>query len=75
MCNRHGLSIFSQISQGIEVEVDATTWKTCADATGEKGGEANTIECSKGGLTTKVHAAVEVLGLPVRFAITPGQWG
>jgi len=26
-------------------------------------------------LTTKIHAAVDALGLPVRFAITPGQWG
>jgi len=30
---------------------------------------------SKGGLTTKIHAAVYALGLPIRTAITPGQWG
>jgi transposase len=26
-------------------------------------------------LTTKVQAAVDALGLPIRFTITPGQWG
>ena len=25
-------------------------------------------------MTTKIHAAVDALGLPVRFEITPGQW-
>lgn len=41
-----------------------------------KGGlEAAGIGRSKGGLTTKIHAAVDALGLPVRFTITPGQWG
>lgn len=39
--------------------------------------EINTagIGRSKGGLTTKVHASVDALGLPIRIAITPGQWG
>ncbi|WP_416925308.1 transposase [Tropicimonas sp.] len=26
-------------------------------------------------MTTTFHAAVDALGLPVRFTITPGQWG
>lgn len=26
-------------------------------------------------MTTKIHAAVDALGLPIRFAITPGHWG
>lgn len=26
-------------------------------------------------MTTKIHAAVDALGLPVRFRITPGHWG
>jgi len=26
-------------------------------------------------LTTKIHAAVDALGLPIRFVITPGHWG
>lgn len=25
-------------------------------------------------MTTKIHAAADALGLPVRFEITPGQW-
>lgn len=41
-----------------------------------KGGlEAAGIGRSKGGLTTKIHAAVDALGLPIRTVITPGQWG
>ena len=26
-------------------------------------------------MTTKIHAAVDALGLPIRFTITPGHWG
>ena len=26
-------------------------------------------------MTTKIHAAVDALGLPIRTVITPGQWG
>lgn len=26
-------------------------------------------------MTTKIHVAVDALGLPIRFTITPGQWG
>jgi len=37
--------------------------------------EARAIGRSRGGLTTKIHAAVDALGLPIRTAITPGQWG
>ena len=41
-----------------------------------KGGlEARAIGRSRGGLTTKIHAAVDALGLPLRFEITPGHWG
>ena len=41
-----------------------------------KGGlEARAIGRSHGGLTTKIHAVVDALGLPVRFEITPGHWG
>ncbi|RCW81773.1 DDE family transposase [Paracoccus lutimaris] len=25
-------------------------------------------------MTTKIHAAVDALGLPIRFELTPGQW-
>ena len=41
----------------------------------KRGLEAAGIGRSKGGLTTKIHAAVDALGLPAGFTITPGQWG
>jgi transposase len=41
----------------------------------KRGAEAHAIGRSRGGLTSKVHAAVDALGLPIRFTITPGQWG
>lgn len=41
----------------------------------KKGLEAAGIGRSKGGLTSKIHAAVDALGLPIRPKITPGQWG
>jgi len=28
---------------------------------------------SRGGLTTKIHAVTDARGLPIRFALTPGQ--
>ena len=28
---------------------------------------------SRGGLTTKIHALVNEMGLPIRFHLTPGQ--
>jgi transposase len=69
------------------VQVDETICKTQADAAAQKGGlEAAGIGRSKSGLTldrqsfackscerTKMHAAVEASGLPVRFTITPGR--
>ena len=41
----------------------------------KRGAEAHAIGRSKGGLTTKIHASVDALGLPIRIEITPGQWG
>jgi hypothetical protein len=37
--------------------------------------EAHSIGRSKGGLTTKIQASVDVLGLPIRIVITPGHRG
>ena len=31
------------------------------------------IGCSKGGLIIKIHTAVDALGNPVRFMLSPGQ--
>jgi transposase len=40
-----------------------------------KGIEAQGIGRARGGLTTRVHAAVDALGLPVRLIPTPGRSG
>lgn len=48
---------------------------SCRRDVSKRGLEAHAIGRSKGGLTTKIHAAVDALGLPIRFEITPGQWG
>ena len=42
---------------------------------GKGGAQAAGIGRSRGGLTSKVHAAVDALGLPIRLTVTPGQWG
>ncbi|RMD93821.1 MAG: transposase [Alphaproteobacteria bacterium] len=41
----------------------------------KRGLEARAISRSRGGLTTRIHAAVDALGLPVRVEITPGHRG
>ena len=47
-----------------------------ADATSAREGtQAQGIGRSRGGLTTKIHAAVDALGLPVRLVPTAGQRG
>lgn len=55
---------------------DSTISKVHADATGSKGGaEAACIGLSRGGRTTKLHATVDAIGLPLRIHPTPGQYG
>lgn len=39
----------------------------------KRGPETRAIGRSRGGLTTKIHAAVDALGNPSRFIPTPGQ--
>ncbi|EEQ94323.1 Transposase DDE domain protein [Brucella intermedia LMG 3301] len=42
----------------------------------KKGGaDAQGLGRSRGGLGTKIHAAVDALGLPVRFVLAPGHRG
>ena len=41
----------------------------------QKGAEAAAIGRSRGGLTTKLHAVVDAIGLPLRIHPTPGQYG
>jgi transposase len=39
----------------------------------KKGGQAEAIGRSRGGLSTKIHATVDALGNPTGFHLTPGQ--
>ncbi|MFB9048093.1 IS5 family transposase [Sphingobium indicum] len=58
------------------VMIDSTISKVHADASGGKrGAESAAIGRSRGGLTTKLHAAVDAIGLPLRICPTPGQYG
>jgi transposase len=41
----------------------------------QKGGEAACIGRSRGGLTTKLHAVVDAIGLPIRIHPTHGHCG
>src|SRR3546814_11708165 len=41
----------------------------------KRGAESAAIGRSRGGLTTKLHAAVDAIGLPLRNHPTPGKYG
>ncbi len=41
----------------------------------KRGAEVAAIGRSRGGLTTKLHAVVDAIGLPLRIHPTPGQYG
>ena len=54
--------------------IDSTIVRAHQHATGKKGGpEDRAIGRSRGGLTTKLHVAVDALDNPVRFIVTPGE--
>lgn len=42
-------------------------------AQGQRGADAQGLGRSRGGLSTKIHAATEALGLPIRLIASPGQ--
>ena len=71
--------LFNELSADPDFEyilIDSTICKAHADATRARGGtKAQGIGRSPGGLTTKIHAAVDALGLPVRLIPTEGQHG
>ncbi|MBA4752572.1 MAG: IS5 family transposase [Sphingopyxis sp.] len=55
-------------------QIDSSYIKAHRCAGGGKGGpRANAIGISRGGRTTKIHALVDVLGRPLRLALTPGN--
>jgi transposase len=45
----------------------------CASGYQKNGQEEQALGRSKEGFTTKIHALVDALGLPIRFILTPGQ--
>jgi hypothetical protein len=45
----------------------------CASGYKKDSQETQALGRSKGGLTTKIHACVDVLGNPLRFILTPGR--
>jgi transposase len=76
-------TIFNALNQGCDFEwlcVDATVVRahpsTCGGRTPEKRGpEAQGLGRSRGGLSTKIHAATDALGNPARLLAGPGQQG
>lgn len=46
---------------------------TAGFAAGKRGQQFQAIGRSRGGLTTKIHAAMDALGNPLRFELTAGQ--
>jgi putative transposase len=59
---------------GLEtVMVDATITKAQRFASGARGGGAEDLGRSRGGLTTKIHVLVDRCGRPLGFLRTPGQ--
>src|SRR5271168_1914930 len=56
------------------VMIDSTIVRAHQHAAGKKRGcEARAIGRSRGGMSTKIHAAVDALGNPLRFILPPGQ--
>ena len=49
--------------------------RTCRCERPERRAETHAIGRPQGGLITKIHAAVDALGLPIQFTVTPGEWG
>ncbi|WP_420607272.1 transposase [Novosphingopyxis sp.] len=55
--------------------VESTIVRAHSMPRAKRGPEDRAIGRSRGGLTTKLHVAVDELGNPVRFIVTPGQAG
>lgn len=54
--------------------IDATIVRAHQHASGARGGQANqNLGRSSGGLSSKIHAKVDALGMPLEFIISPGQ--
>lgn len=55
------------------VMIDSTYIKTQRSAVGARGGKNECIGRSRGGLTTKIHTAIDGFGKFLRFHLTPGN--
>ena len=65
------------ISHSIPVWSEHTSRRPPARAAAKKGGKAQcqALGRSRGGLTTKIHMAVDTRGRPLKLILTPGQRG
>jgi transposase len=66
---------FSQDHDAESFMIDGSIIRAHACASGyqKDSREAQALGRSKGGFTTKIHALVDALGLPIKFILTPGQ--
>lgn len=69
------LSYFSKDYDGESFMIDGSVIRAhaCASGYAKDQQEAQALGRSKGGFSTKIHALVDALGLPLRFILTPGQ--
>ena len=68
--------LFEECIQDPDLEyvmIDSTIVKAHSSAAGYRYNLPEAIGRSKGGLTTKIHAIVDALGLPLKFIITGGN--
>lgn len=69
------LSFFAQECDVESVMIDGSIIRAhaCASDYKKNSQEEQALGRSKGGFTTKIHALVDALGLPLKFVLTPGQ--
>ena len=53
--------------------IDSSSVRVHQHAAGSKRGSGSLHGSFRGGLTTKIHTVVDATGLPLRFALSPGQ--
>lgn len=70
------VSIFKELSKNAELEwefFDGTVIKTHQHGMGAVNGSEKAIGKTVGGNSTKIHMAVDSMGLPIHFEVTEGQ--
>jgi transposase len=69
------LTHFAKDCDGESFMIDGSVIRAHACASGYKKDqqEEQALGRSKGGFSTKIHALVDALGLPIKFILTPGQ--